>query len=211
MGASYRLVIAWLRGDPESIRGVRERLPLLEGQGILVLFPAPGEPVDADVAVLPPPGSIEDHVYDYSVVRAGRLVRVEGFRRALFESIAGVRGRFSYVAAGVDPGRECGVSLLGDGVLLDATRLDCQGVGGYIKGLLDDVPHDWYTVFVGDGPGFGDAVESLEAEGLRYVVLEESYTTRGVLPVYPWVRDKDILASIRIAYKGVYGGDRQFG
>ncbi len=205
--ASSGLLVAWLRGDPESMRGLSKVAPLYEAQGVVFLLPAPGEPVIADVAVLPREGSPEGLLYDYSVVRASRIVRKPGFRESLFDALSGPRGFFRSLVIGLDPGRECGASVIGDGLLLDASRMPCGEVGGYARGILADAPYRVYSIYLGDGPGFEDAAASLSGEGLEYTVLEEGYTTRGPLPGGGLVKDKDILASIRIAYKGVYGGD----
>lgn len=181
---------------------------MYEAQGVVFLLPAPGEPVVADVAVLPPEGSPEDLLYDYSLVRASRYVRRKGFRESLFHALAGPSGVFRSLIIGLDPGRECGASVIGDGLLIDASRVGCSSVGGYARGILDDAPYRLYSIYLGDGPGFEEAAASLAGAGLDFTVLEEGYTTRAPLPRLGLVKDKDILASIRIAYKGVYGGDR---
>lgn len=179
----------------------------------MIIYPAPEEPVEADVAVAPPKGSPEEALYDLSVVSASRVIYTPGFKNALFDALSGPSGRFESVIIGIDPGRDCGFSVMGDGMLLDMGKVPCNTVGPRVSGVIGVIKYKSVKVYLGDGPGFEEAAASLSAAGVEYIVLGEEYTsTHGQLhATIPRIRDKDVKAAIRIAYRGAYSGGRLAG
>ena len=180
----------------------------MRAQGIELLVPGyPLRVVDADVAVLPPPGEPEYNVYTPLLREMGIPVVAErdplrGLVLALKYPVRSV----SRLLFGVDPGGECGVTTIGDGTVIYTFKSPCRSAGARILEVSRRIPHDKMNVYVGDGQGLGEAMHSLVAAGISYSIIEERGSTvepshgplRGVL------KDKDLLASLTIALRGAY-------
>ncbi|WP_062662750.1 hypothetical protein [Aeropyrum camini] len=112
-----------------------------------------------------------------------------------------------HVAVGIDPGRMCTAVALADGLVLWEWKGGCGDLGLAVEGVLARIPHEGSAVYLGSGPSFEEAEKSLAAAGLGYIIVEEWGSTRS--PYEPpgglsgLFSDKDILASITIAYRGL--------
>ncbi len=200
-------VIAWLWGDPRAINVVREYSPLLEPQGYTFILPDPRGIVYADVAIMPPRDSPEWRMYNPRLIKAAGFIYEDDPEVALFRAIAYPRREFLMASIGIDPGRRCGLTAVADGVVLKAFKVECSSVGRYVKSVIERLPSIESNVYIGDGPGLATASASLEAYGVAYTIMGEYGTTR--YSVNPWraiSRDRDIIASLRIAYMGAYSG-----
>ena len=188
------------------MRVAREARGLLEAQGILVVFPDPTDELEVDVAVEPAPDSPERLAYSACKVRARHWVRgVRDARLALSLAIAAPKGVFDELLIGVDPGTGgCGVTAIADGIVVWAGRGPCESLGERILWLKSWIPSKEYSVYVGSGPGFSVAEDSLASMGISYVVVEEYGTTRHPIlwHVLEKLRDRDLVASASIALLG---------
>lgn len=179
---------------------------LLAAQGYQFITPPPGARIIADVAVMPKPGSPEWPAYEATPIEAGGVIVEEDPWRALSLAVAHPKESFSRVLVGVDPGSECGVSAVADGVVLYAGKEPCEGVGSLVAWLASWIPHARLSVHVGTGPGFSQAAVSLERAGIPYSEADEADTSNPVIPGlarHSW-KDKDLRASTIIALLGAY-------
>jgi len=200
--------VAWLRGDPAGIRLLRSVEWLLSAQGIVFSLPRPGTLVDADVAVAPLPGTPEEAVYaPYLAEYPGPVIVEEDPLTAAALAIAYPRRGFSLLRVGVDPGSSCGVAAVADEYIIEASKVECGVLGEHVASLAARIPHAALRVYVGDGQGSGEAAASLEAAGIDYGMVDESWTTRRAPGgVARFIKDRDILASVAIALRGAYHG-----
>ncbi len=182
-----------------------EKGALLRAQGVRLLIPQPGSLPRGDVAVLPEKGSPEHRFYEPMLRRLG--IPAVAHR----DPLAGLALALSYprrslgrLTIGVDPGRKCGLVVIGGPYVVVARKVDCEGIGPAVRSLADRIPNSGVEVLVGDGEGMLRAVESLESEDIVYAIVPENGSTsnpsRG--PLESVLRDKDLLASLTIALRG---------
>jgi len=207
-------VIAWLRGDPQGLRMVRSMTEMLEAQGVRLQVPRGRSlPLGVDVIVAPLRGSPEWRVYAPLLEEAARagvgVVEERDPARALYRALAHPWDAFPSVAVGVDPGASgCAAAAVAEGLLLWVWRGECSGLGAAVAGLARRVPHVILTVYLGDGPGFEEAEESLAAHGVGYTVVPEEGSTKRPLgePSLAKLLDRHVLASATIAFRGLARG-----
>jgi len=120
--------------------------------------------------------------------------------RALYKALQHPGDGFVQAVVGVDPGRECAASGIADGLLVWMWRGSCSGVGPSIRLFLERAGPAVSNVFLGSGPRFEEAEESLAYAGLSYMIVEEWGTTSMPYEppggVYTSMLDKDLLASL---------------
>ncbi len=202
----------WLDGRPQALRLAKSMAGLLIVQGIRLAVPRdPGQPVYGEVCVIPPEGSPD---YRWALEAASKsgcrgLVGDVDPERALYKALHYPGDGFMQAVIGVDPGRECAASAIADGVLVWMWRGRCASVGLSIKGFLDKASPSVLNIFLGSGPSFEEAEYSLALAGLSYTIVEEWGTTSMPYDppggVYTSMLDKDLLASLTIAYRGLVG------
>ena len=176
-----------------------------------MVYPQPGTLIDADVAVAPLPGSPEEALYRESLDSfPGPVIVERNPYTALSRALAHPRPRFSRLIAGVDPGRECGLAVIGDGVVIGLVKVDCGRLADAIMGFQENYPAARTETYIGDGQGFPRAAASMELAGLSYTVVDERGTTRppAYAGLFSLVKDRDLLAGLAIALKGAYGSGR---
>jgi len=209
--AGSRRVIAWLRGDPRGLRVARQHQEILEAQSILLVYPSPERLVDADIVVAPLPGSPEEPLYRATLDEyKGPVVRERDPHAALSRSLSYPKDRFARLIIGVDPGRDCGVAAIVDGIVISLTRRPCTDLAPTVRELAGLYPSSRVETYIGDGYGLAAAAASMDEHGVEYVIVDEYGTTRppSYAGLFSLVRDKDLLAGLAIALKGAYGSGR---
>jgi len=209
--AGSRRIIAWLRGDPRGLRVARQHREILEAQSILLIYPSPERLVDADVIVAPLPGSPEEPLYRTILDEyPGPIVRERDPHAALSRSLSYPKDRFTRLIIGVDPGRECGIAAIADGIVINLSKRPCNDLAPTVMELAGLYPSARVETYIGDGYGLAAATVSMDEHGLRYVIVDEHGTTRppSYAGLFSLVRDKDLLAGLAIALKGAYGSGR---
>lgn len=204
-------MVAWLRGEPRGLKLLRRFAPILEAQGIYFIVPrGPRIPSEVDVIVAPLDESPEWRMYSAAIRDASHrgvgVILDSDPERALYKAIAYPRDSFSSVAIGVDPGASgCAAAALAEGLLLWVWRGGCRELGAALSRFASSVPHDLLTVYLGDGPGFEEAEDSLAAEGVGYVIVPEEGSTKRPLrePLLARILDRHVLASATIAFRGL--------
>jgi len=202
-GATTRIV--WVRGDPDSIRLIKEAMALLRPQGVEIIIPEPGQELEADVVVEPAGSVPEARILHEASIRVRHVVSgEEDPRRALAIALSMPRGSFRELIIGVDPGASCGMSAIADALILWAGRVSCSMVGEKILWLKSWIPHDRISVFIGRGPGSAVAEHSVIEAGLEYRLVEEYGTTAQPIlwDVLRVLGDRDLVASASIALLG---------
>jgi hypothetical protein len=171
--------VLWLRGDPKGIRTDREMNELMAAQGINLIIPRrTAQLPDGDIAVLPPENSPEYQYYLGILQNQGApLISERDPLLGLAKAIVYPRRAFRSVIVGIDPGRKCGVTFLGDGKLMHASKIECSHIGSIIKEILGRLPWQLSEIFVGDGAGLVIAQLSMAKEGLSYNVIQEAGST----------------------------------
>jgi len=175
------------------------------------VYPHPGALLDADVVVAPLQGSPEYVLYRESLEDyTGPVVAARDPYHALASALSHPKRGFTRLIIGVDPGRECGVAVIADGVVVRLEKTPCRSLAPTIIESLDRYPSARAETYIGDGYGFSRAVESMEEAGLAYVIVDESGTTRpsAYAGLFSRVKDRDLLAGLAIALKGAYGSGR---
>ncbi|MGC9071487.1 MAG: hypothetical protein ACP5HK_02155 [Acidilobus sp.] len=189
--------ILWLRGDPEGIRELKRRLPLLRPQGIHITF----DPSSRwDVAVAPVPGSPEAKTVRESA--EGPAIFDPDPLRSLMLALAFPRGAFSTLKVGVDPGlRSCGVGAVADGLVVEAESLPCDLVVSVVERLVRLVPACRYDVVLGSGSGWENLASGLARVGIAFRVADEMGTTGAgeILPVR--IKDRNARAAVALALR----------
>lgn len=186
-------VIAWLRGDPESLIVVKSLKGLLEAQGLIVLLPDPEVRVKCDVVVEPVGGvPLEFHV------EARASIRDPDPWRAIFKALS-APGDFKVLRVGIDPGARCSIAAYADNILVWLEKVECRGVGPKIKWLIGVIETESYRVNLGGGAGFEEAARSLSREGIPFTIALESWTTSRPVQSKVNVKDPDLLAAMTIA------------
>ncbi len=182
---------------------------LLEVQGVSVNLPGIYEYIDADVVVAPLEGSPEESAYADTLRKyPGPIISDSDSIRALALALAYPDDRFNRLVLGVDPGRRCGFSCIGDDMVVYVGKVDCRGIGFAVKSLLERIPADRHEVYVGDGSGLETAAASFDANSIPYRVTDERGTSKTLMAtkrILDVVKDRDIIASIAIALRGAYG------
>ncbi len=179
---------------------------LLEAQGYQFVTPPPGSRIIVDVAVMPKPGSPEWPAYNATPIEAGGVILEEDPWLALSLAVAYPKTRFSRLLVGIDPGSECGVSAVADGIVMYIGKTPCKSVGSLVSWLASWIPHSRLSVHIGTGPGFPEAALSLDEAGIPYSEADESDTSDPIIPGlarHAW-KDKDLRASTIIALLGAY-------
>ncbi len=186
-------VIAWLRGDPESLMVVKSLKSLLEAQDVIVLLPDPGVKVKCDVVVEPIEGApLEFHV------EARASIRDPDPWRAIFKALS-APGVFKILRVGIDPGARCSIAAYADNILVWLEKVECRKVGPRVKWLVEVVEAESYKVNLGGGAGFEEAAISLSGESLAFTIALESWTTSRPVQSKVNVKDPDLLAAMTIA------------
>jgi len=209
--AASRRIIAWLRGDPRALGVARRHQELLEAQNILFVYPPPDRLVDADIVVAPLPDSPEEPLYRPVLDEyRGPVVRDRDPHAALSRSLAYPKDMFTRLIIGVDPGRECGVAAIVDGIVIQLSKRPCPDLAPTVRELAALYPSTRVETYIGDGHGLAAATASMDELGLEYVIVDEYGTTRppSYAGLFSLVRDKDLLAGLAIALKGAYGSGR---
>ncbi len=172
-------------------------------------LPGLHEYIDADVVVAPLEGSPEESAYvDTLRNYPGPIISDSDSIRALALALAYPDDRFNRLVLGVDPGRRCGFSCIGDDIVVYVGKVDCGSVGFTVKSLLERIPANRREVYVGDGSGFEAAAASFDVNSIPYRVTDERGTSKTLMVtkrILDVVKDRDIIASIAIALRGAYG------
>ncbi|MCS7107593.1 MAG: hypothetical protein NZ902_05790 [Acidilobaceae archaeon] len=190
-------VIAWARGDPESIKVVRAAKEVLEEQGFQIVLPEVGSRISCDVLVEPWESS-ELEGLSARIEAKGR-VRERDPWRALFKALFYPSGPSS-LRIGIDPGTSCALAAYADSVLVWTEKLQCSEVSKKISWLLRITGAQSHRINVGAGEGYEVVVEELMRAGLSFALVSEEGTTRRGRP-FRGVRDKDISAAASLALK----------
>lgn len=186
-------VIAWLRGDPESLSVVKSMKGLLEAQDIVIVLPDPGSKVRCDVVVEP----LESVPVEFNV-EAPASVRDPDPWRALFKALS-APGVFKTLRIGIDPGAMCSIAAYADNILVWLEKVECGRVGPRVKWLVEVVGAESHKVNLGGGAGFEEAASSISREGLAFTIALESWTTSRPVQSKVKVKDSDLLAAMTIA------------
>lgn len=180
-------------------------------QGVRVILPKRGELIDADIIVLPGENTPEKEYFREAIEGfKGPVISEENPFRALVYAITYPRRGFTRLVFGVDPGKQCGVAGIGDTLIIFASKVDCNMVGGLVGELIRSIPARRTEVYVGNGQGFLTAITSLGENNIHYIIVDETGTTGSTSPdrVNGIVKDRDIIAGITIALRGAYGVKR---
>lgn len=208
--------ILWLDGRPASLKVVKDYIPLLSVQGIEVVVPPGTGSQDGvfrrcDVAVAPPIYSPE-HGWSMGVLermKCDSIISDESPLKAIFRALAHPWELFMQVVFGVDPGYRCAAVAIADGIVVWTWKGRCGELGKAVVGILEFVPSSSSHIYLGSGPAFEEAEESLIESGIEYTIVEEwGSTSKPYSPpgsLYRMLEDKDLLASLTIAYRGLSG------
>jgi hypothetical protein len=118
-----------------------------------------------------------------SRIRARNVVPVDDLDAAIAKALQLVKGRNEWreIRVGVDPGREPGIAVLGDGEVLD-TRVakSPEAVRDHVRKALRSFPGQDVRVRVGHGDptNRNRVLNALASEGLRMEIVDEAGTTR---------------------------------
>ncbi|MCE4626015.1 MAG: hypothetical protein F7C35_09175 [Desulfurococcales archaeon] len=199
--------VLWLRADKDSNEIYTAVTPLLRVQGVTLIIPPPGLLPKADIAVLPSKGTPEELYYRPLLESAGiPSVMDRDPLRALALALSHPWPPRE-VAFGVDPGRSCAVVMIVDGRVLSAFKSDCDMLARSISDLLARIPYQYFNIYLGDGEGVPGAVNSLTDAGLPFTLVREAGSTSNPArtPLARVLHDKDLIAGLTIALRGVYG------
>ncbi len=116
-------------------------------------------------------------------VRSRRVVVVDDIDIAIGKALQLLRGKSEWreLLVGVDPGREPGVAILGDGELLEARLASSpEAVGDVVRRALQTYPAHEVRVRVGHGDptNRNRVLNSLASDSLRVEIVDEAGTTR---------------------------------
>ncbi len=130
-------------------------------------------------------------------IRFANVVAVDDIDTSIAKALQLLKGRKRWreILIGIDPGREPGVAVIGDGGVLD-TRLaeNPEAVAAYVRDALRTFPGELVTVRVGHGDptNRNRILRSLEGDRLKIEIADEAGTTRRT-------PRPDVDAAIRIA------------
>jgi len=130
-------------------------------------------------------------------IRRGRVVPVDDIDSSIGKALQLLRGKSEWeeLRIGVDPGREPGVAIIGDGEVID-TRIAAspEAVAFHVRQAIRTFPAKDVRVRIGHGdPTNRDRVlNALSRDGLRVEIVDEAGTTHRS-------RQPDVDAAIDIA------------
>ena len=132
-----------------------------------------------------------------SKVRSPRVVIVDDVESAIAKALQLVKGKSEWreLRIGVDPGRQPGVAVVGDGDVLDTRVAESpEAVGSLVRQAIRTFPADVVKVRVGHGDptNRNRVLNALGREPLRVEVVNEAHTTRRT-------SQPDVDAAINIA------------
>jgi hypothetical protein len=118
-----------------------------------------------------------------SRIRAQNVVPVDDLDAAITKALQLVKGRNEWreIRVGVDPGREPGIAVLGDGEVLDTgVAKSPEAVRDHIRRALRAFPGQEVRVRVGHGDptNRNRVLNALASEGIRIEIVDEAGTTR---------------------------------
>lgn len=127
-------------------------------------------------------GAVLTSVAEAHRIRARNVVPVDDLDTAIGRALQMLKGRREWreILIGIDPGREPGIAVLGDGEVLD-TRLaeDPEAVGRIVRRALRTFPGKEVRVRVGHGDptNRNRVLNALAPDGLRVEIVDEAGTT----------------------------------
>ncbi len=180
---------------------------LFKAQDIHIIIPYPGKEYNGDIAVFSSTDSPEYRYYVEDLAKRKIPYIIEkDWLRALALSLVYPRKQFSKVTIGVDPGNQCGIVVLGDGVLIYGLKIDCSKLGESIRKIYDSIPSRTRKIYVGNGTGLETVITELNNIGFEYIIIDENTTTRTPIKsnITKLLKDKDLIAGYTIAVRGDY-------
>ena len=187
-GKAYHALIS------ELARKGMKYVPLLSGQ-----------PIPLDVRVIITTDRSESAIQGRSVVI---FEEVSDPRRAVEESILLLLGkvRFRELVLGIDPGKQTGLAVLGDGVVLETgTYTEAKALVEEVVRVLSAFPSERSVVKIGRGAEeYSRILRSALRSRLPAVeiqIVEEAGTTTDNLPPEEEGMSRNIVSAIRIALR----------
>jgi len=199
--------VLWLRGDRDSIMLYRKTYSVLRAQGYTLEVPSIGSRLEGDLAVFTARASPEHKYYASRLPPGTPSIFEKNPVAALARVIAYPDPELGVLRIGVDPGRRCGVTFVGDGVLFYWEKVECDSLPD-IAVLARRIPAGSVEVLLGDGEGLGEAIRGFEGLGFNVGIVEEHHTTSTPVSwsIARMLGDKDLAASLSIALRGGFGG-----
>lgn len=128
-------------------------------------------------------GAVLTSPAEVSSVRFSHLVAVDDIDSAIGKALLMLKGKTAWreLLIGIDPGREPGVAIIGDGEVID-TRLAAspEAVAYHVRQALRTFPADQVKVRIGHGDptNRNRILNSLGRDNLRVEIVDEAGTTR---------------------------------
>lgn len=128
-------------------------------------------------------GAVLTSVAEAQRIRARNVVPVDDLDTAIGRALQMLKGRREWreILIGIDPGREPGIAVLGDGEVLDARLAEApEAVGRIIRRALRTFPGKEVRVRVGHGDptNRNRVLNALAPDGLHVEIVDEAGTTR---------------------------------
>jgi hypothetical protein len=116
-------------------------------------------------------------------IRNGHVVAVDDIDSSIAKALQILKGKVSWseLLVGVDPGREPGVAIIGDGDVIDArTAASPEAVAFHVRQAMRTFPAKEVRVRVGHGDptNRNRVLNALSRERLRVEIVDEAGTTR---------------------------------
>ncbi len=116
-------------------------------------------------------------------IRNGHVVAVDDIDSSIAKALQILKGKVSWseLLVGVDPGREPGVAIIGDGDVIDArTAASPEAVAFHVQQAMRTFPAKEVRVRVGHGDptNRNRVLNALSRERLRVEIVDEAGTTR---------------------------------
>jgi len=195
-------VIVCLRADYNAIKTIKNKKDILEKQGIIIL----NDYIDTkpDVIISPLKNTPEYEIYHDNIKNLNNVIYEDDPDIALFKAIAYPKLDFSHILIGIDPGRLCGYIIMGDGIVINSGKIDCNKIGNVIKEELNKIPYKSKEVILGTGEGWTTAGVSLINNGLPYKMIREDEVAKFMpkTPIFKIFKDKDVRSAMAIALRG---------
>lgn len=174
---------------------------LLESQGVRILLPEKGSSVSGDVIVEP----LDDNELKAleASVEARIRIRERDPWRALLTALFAPRR--PTLRAGIDPGLSCAIAVFGDNLLIWAERLSCEEAVDRLLWVKSKAGAPLVRVNLGSGEGYEIVARRLIEEGVPFTLAPEAGTSRRERLLYA-LKDRDVMAAIRLALSGAGGG-----